>query len=1149
MAIGYVRGSLSQTGTTITLTSGGNKTIIATTSGAADKTVTLPAHNLAITTSAASSVTIPTSGTLISTDSSAAITGSMIASDTITNTNINSSAAIAYSKLNLGTSIVNADISGSAAIAYSKLNLATSIVNADLAAGAAIALSKLAALAVSKAVVTDGSGVLAVATTTAAELDYLSGVTGSIQTQIDGKVTKPGSAVDNHVVRLDGVDGAMQTSVVVINDGGNVSGVADLDISGNLNLGSSGSINKTAASLSIGASVGANNITLGGVTSTVVIPGNLEVQGDLTTINTTNTAVEDANIQINSGGTNGSASNAGLTITKGWDASTDSGLIWDTTAKRFKAGESGSEATVALTSDKLSAFATTTSAELAGVVSDETGSGSLVFATSPSLVTPSLGVATATSINSTTIPSSKTLVVTTDKLSALAATTSAELAGVISDETGSGALVFGTSPSIATPVLDKPVVNQVDVTQAASATTPAAGKSALYVSTGDSKLHVVDSSGNDVPVGSGSSGRNYFSDWNDSTKDIGTVTNSLGDTLASSDRTANKTTWGSSNTSLLTIAKSSDTSLRESTNYLITEAGSSSGAFIESPLVTLDGVDLGKPVSVRFDVTGNAADGDYQVYICRYDSSDVLQERIVVAGNASTTSPYSAKLPTGTTKFQGFFLASATSTDQYSIRIVSNNNSAASIRIDSLYVGPDTVVQGAAVSDWQAYTPTVTASGGGSVSIGTGGSPGLEGYWRRNGDSIDVRVRIRWGTTSTAFGSSGYYSFSLPEGITADSTKYGTSASFGAGEFYDNSAADSYPLLSQIVSNALTAGVAYTTTGGSVGTTFTAGPGTAITTANGDVIAVAAYNIAVVGWSSNVTMANRAVEEYAYNTTVTDAADSSSFGYGSTGSQFAAFTAARLKRVRFQTPILPTDKLFLEVTSDSGTTWMEPALAATAVTAFQRQNTLFYGMGWLPVNSTDVDVQFAQYRSPAAAAFGAAGNDWTAIDADNAYRWRMRKVSGGAVAGFPVGSRNIVGDTSGTTVPSGFIGEIKEQATAGAVAVVSSTYNVGGNAGISVGPGVWIFYTTSAYTIGTMTGVTRTIIGVSTDSGGFADSSDVNYVQTQPASYIPTGNFRIAFTSAPILVSTTATYYPKCYITATPGTATVSGYIRAVRIA
>ena len=46
---------------------------------------------------------------------------------------------------------------------------------------------------------------------------------------------------------------------------------------------------------------------------------------------------------------------------------------------------------VGLTANPLSQFAATTSAELAGVISDETGSGSLVFATSPTLVTPALG--------------------------------------------------------------------------------------------------------------------------------------------------------------------------------------------------------------------------------------------------------------------------------------------------------------------------------------------------------------------------------------------------------------------------------------------------------------------------------------------------------------------------------------------------------------------------------------------------------------------------------------------------------------------------------------------------------------------------------------------------------------------------------------
>lgn len=73
--------------------------------------------------------------------------------------------------------------------------------------------------------------------------------------------------------------------------------------------------------------------------------------------------------------------------------------------------------TCAITSNPLSQFATTTSAQLAGVISDETGSGSLVFATSPTLITPNIGSATATNINGLVIgpTSSSTLAFTTGK--------------------------------------------------------------------------------------------------------------------------------------------------------------------------------------------------------------------------------------------------------------------------------------------------------------------------------------------------------------------------------------------------------------------------------------------------------------------------------------------------------------------------------------------------------------------------------------------------------------------------------------------------------------------------------------------------------------------------------------------------------------
>lgn len=74
-------------------------------------------------------------------------------------------------------------------------------------------------------------------------------------------------------------------------------------------------------------------------------------------------------------------------------------------------------ATFALTSGDLSQFASTTSAQLAGVISNETGSGALVFGTSPTLTTPT--IASIVNTGTLTLPSSTDTIVgraTTDTL-------------------------------------------------------------------------------------------------------------------------------------------------------------------------------------------------------------------------------------------------------------------------------------------------------------------------------------------------------------------------------------------------------------------------------------------------------------------------------------------------------------------------------------------------------------------------------------------------------------------------------------------------------------------------------------------------------------------------------------------------------------
>jgi hypothetical protein len=118
-------------------------------------------------------------------------------------------------------------------------------------------------------------------------------------------------------------------------------------------------------------------------------------------------------------------------------------------------------------------------------VTASTGTGSMARAVSPAFTTPSLGAATATSINGLTLTASTgvltitngktvsvsntltftgtdassiafgtggTVAYTANNLSVFAATTSAQLAGVINDETGSGALVFGTAPTFTTNI-------------------------------------------------------------------------------------------------------------------------------------------------------------------------------------------------------------------------------------------------------------------------------------------------------------------------------------------------------------------------------------------------------------------------------------------------------------------------------------------------------------------------------------------------------------------------------------------------------------------------------------------------------------------------------------------------------------------------
>lgn len=313
----------------------------------------------------------------------------------------------------------------------------------------------------------------------------------------------------------------------------------------------------------------------------------------------------------------------------------------------------------------------------------------------------------------------------------------------------------------------------------------------------------------------------------------------------------------------------------------------------------------------------------------------------------------------------------------------------------------------APITDWQNVSgPSQFGSSNGQAFTNTTIS---HLRYKRSGDSASFSGRVTFtGTPGTGTGALGI----LVAGFSLDTAKLADSSYRGKAKLLVSSTT-SYYFDVQVGIFAGGFAMYFIRSDGAGVSNQTFQPVASIPTSvgNGDFIEFECLEVPIVGYSSNVVMGDRAVEEYAYSTDVsaTGTVTGSGFANGSVGQLFSASWATGttyIRRVRFQTAIQPTDSLVLEV--GRGGLWA-PIEEFVAGASSSRQGSYFYGASVDRVigSSTDVDVYFENGGFRPGTTYGAIGDAWSSLNA-SAFSWRIRKVSSGAMIGYPISPVNLM---------------------------------------------------------------------------------------------------------------------------------------------
>jgi hypothetical protein len=525
-------------------------------------------------------------------------------------------------------------------------------------------------------------------------------------------------------------------------------------------------------------------------------------------------------------------------------------------------------------------------------------------------------------------------------------------------------------------------------------------KEGTFLYATDTKKHYTDDgiTLNEMGGGAGgAAGRNYLQSWYTGLNPIASVTG----LTSTGNRTSNQTLWGTSATADFEAINNVTSPLREGGDIKLDSKTTTINAFVETPMFSLDLVDLSKAIVLSFDVTGNSADGNYDVVVIRYNSSGTYQETISVAGNASSGTPASAKLPTGTTTFKGFFIAGATASDLYSVRfrkLLAVNND---VQIDSLFVGPQSLSSGAALTTWNSENLYLRAS----TTNPTAGSSNNTAYrWRQIGDSIHIKFYTRNAGTSGTAGS-GEYGIPLPSGLTVNTSlmpnvTMGNNFVSGHGYITWGSSNEWVPIFFSY--NQAANIFCYSVSGSGVAIA-SSNANAAGTPANANFSIGCDIVVPIAQWSLNVTTADRAVEECL----ATDSFSSAVINRSYAGSLLpittpsGAFEEVTIATSNpWQTSWGPSDRVICEVDSFGDGKFID-VTASIDVCPFVNVGGTYYGIGFYNAGTSSSP----QWRMIRGKYRNQNTSLWSTIS--TGARFRFRKVSGGASVGYPIAPGNI----------------------------------------------------------------------------------------------------------------------------------------------